>query len=724
MRYETARRGLLVVCCSLLCTPLYAATFEWMGVTGSTKSVLSEGLAIRTETQDTRLIGKLNVNGQQDLCPDGCVSFTGDPAPNERLVRAAGAYFGANKDDGDLSFRQWSVVNANSKLSQDLTLSRGEYTLKLGAIGFVDPVNLVKQNLHPDTHYQPAATNKPTAVSHELGLDWALKDAFLSAHFSPGGHDLSVTLGYQHVHWGEANFIALNSLAQINAPDARLLHQPNTPINEIFRPTPLLRLDTTLNETWSLEALYELGWVGAKPDPDGAFYSTLDVLGARTANLSLGNYSEDPNGLQRLPFPGNLLSDTSFTGQVLPQSYAQPDSFGKSMGQGGFKLSAWLPDFNGGTELDFYALNYHSQLPYLSAISATESCARNSTNIGEAFDDCYGFQLNPQGGNPLTIDTVKPFLDYPRNILMLGASFNTNLGNWSLAGEYSLRPQLPVQVAVVDVNFAALQPAFPKQDIPISLQTVIRYLPGAILKEPGALLGADPQKLAQFIQYALSDPTAVSTIPGASTAVPDYYEGYTGITVQPNQVVHGYVRLPVDQLDLTAIRIFGSSENPIGADQVQLVFETGFTHVWNFPARSQLQLEGGDNNDSHASPGVDGTGSGGVTNTARQNPTQQTHGFASAFAWGYRTLLRIEYDNLLPGINVKPTLLWSQDISGIAVLPMQNFVQGTKTYVVGCELESGNEWSGQLYYQGSTGGGTVNAQRDRDTIGLSVNYSF
>ena len=55
---------------------------------------------------------------------------------------------------------------------------------------------------------------------------------------------------------------------------------------------------------------------------------------------------------------------------------------------------------------------------------------------------------------------------------------------------------------------------------------------------------------------------------------------------------------------------------------------------------------------------------------------------------------------------------------------MQNFIENTITYAISTEIENGGPWSGQLIYQGSTSGGTVNTQRDRDVIGLQVAYTF
>ncbi len=722
------RHALLGGC--LIGTPALAADLEFGGVAITTKSRLSFGAAVRTEQPDPRLIGKLNLN--PNLCgPSDCISFAGDATQNQKLVNAPGAFFGSNKDNGDLNYRQWGLVSAVTKLSEDVTASWNDITLKVSAFGFFDPVNYSKDQYHPDTTFQPATTIRDPAVAHQLGKDWQLKDAFVTTKFSALDHDFNVSAGYQHIRWGESTFNALNSISQINPPSSVLLHQPGTPINEYFRPTPAILLGTQLVENVSLDLVYELGWEKAVPEPDGSFYSFLDVLKSNTALISLGQFHEDPQRKARLPFPGNAISNTSLTGEVLNERYGEP----RHQGQFGGKLTWYAADLNGGTEISFYALNYHSQLPYLSAIATDQSCMADSTSFVQAFVDCNGFiGLNPATGKePLPIDTLKIFADYPEDIQMFGTSFNTNIGKWSLAGEYSIRPNMPVQVDVTDLIFAGLQPAFPRQDLNLGLnaatiQQTISSLGGVIgglpVSDPGALLG-DVSALLNGLPTILNVVgNGGVTIPGRRSAVPDYLEAYRGFTVQPHQTIRGYQRLVVDQLDLTGIRAIGSSDNPIGADQILLLTEVGFTHIWNMPQRSQLQLEGGDNNDTHASPGADGTGNNGQTDARRLNPTQQTKGFASSFAWGYRLLAQFEYDNLLWDLNFKPSIQWQQDLSGISPQPVQNFIAGTKTYVVGTVIESGTQWSGQIFYQGSTGGGSVNTQRDRDVIGLALSYTF
>lgn len=722
MKKNKLRRALEGIAgCALAWAGAASATdLDFGAVTGTLKNTVSIGVGVRTEKADDRLLGKLNVPGQSHLCPDGCISFAGDPAPNQRLVNAKGGYFGAVKDNGDMNFHQWGFTSGYSKLSSDLTLNWEQFTFKLGALGFFDGVNYFKDQHHNDTNFQPATTGPFGAMRIKTGRDIELKDAFVAAKLSAFDHDFNLSAGYLHLRWGESNFFALNSLNEINPPDARLLHQPGTPINEVFRPTPLLLLNTQIADGLALDLLYQLAWVPVQPDPQGGFNSFVDIVDGTNVPIALSQFSEDPDGRQRLPAPANFISNTSLRGGVINESFGHPNH----NGQFGGKLTWYAADFNGGTEFGFYALYYHSRLPYVSVTATAESCARNSVTIADAVVACNGFKLNRLGGKePLPIDTFREYLDYPQNIQLYGVSFNTNVGKWSLAGEYSFRPNLPLQVHVPDLVFAALQPAFPRRDISIPGGVAAGLAFGA-LQNPSGALDLDPQRVQGLLDYLAQHPTAPAIIPGGRNALPDYIEGYRGFQTQPGQIIHGYERFAVDEVDITAIRALGESDNPIGADQVIFLAELGFTHIWGLPSRDRLQLEGGDNNNSHHSPGADGSGNGGVPDTRRFNPHQQVDGFASGFAWGYRLWLRSEYDNLVLGLNFKPSLFFGQDVSGIGPQPMQNFIAGNKIYVLGTEVEAGGPLSGQVFYQGSTGGGSVNTQRDRDIIGLSVSYTF
>jgi hypothetical protein len=686
---RTVLRGagiLLMTCCG---GPALALDYSWGDLNLTLKNRFSVGAAFRMEERDDDLIGKLNVPGQQDLCDaNNCISFTGDPAPNQRLVDAKGAFFGHAADDGNLNYDQHDIVAGATKFSSDLAVGWKEWQFKARGIAFYDTVNRGRKDFHTNTQFQPAETSRPERVENDIGADVDLYDAYVVRNFTLGERNVAVSVGKQILRWGESNFIALNSLSEINPPDANRLYLPGSEINEVFQPVPLLLISGDLFKDISAEFFYQFGWRPVRPPAAGSFFSDIEAAGGREfAQIGLGMAPEDPNGEFRLAGLAQLLTSTSLRALVDDRSRRPEDG-----GQYGLRLNYFAENLNGGTELGFYAMNYHSRLPYLSVRATDDSCLRDSATFLLAAIDCQGFNPvsppNPIGLEPLPIDTLGVLLDYPEDIRLYGISFNTNLGSWSLAGEYSYRPDLPVQVGITDVIFAGLQPAFPRQDLPI-----------VGLPVPGT-----------------------PVLPGARSAVPDFLSQYRGIDIAGGQYIPGFERLKVGQLDLTAIRTVSSS-NPIGADQIIFLAEVGATHVIDMPDLDELPFEGGIyHRNTHPSPGADGTGSGGVPDTRRFNPTQQTGGFAEDFAWGYRLVALFEYNDVFTGVNFKPLLAFFHDVDGIAPSPMQNFIEGRRQFTLGTDVIFEGGWTGQVFYQGFTG--RNHTLRDRDFLSFSLSYTF
>jgi hypothetical protein len=685
MRMVLRGAGVLLMACS---GPVLALDYSWGDLNLTLKNRFSVGAAFRMEERDDDLIGKLNVPGQQDLCTaDDCMSLSGDPAPNQRLVDAEGAFVGHAADDGNLNYDQYDVVAAATKLTSELSLGWGNWQFKARGIAFYDSENRGRKDFHTNTRFQPARTPRSSVIESELGSDVDLYDAFVSSAFQFGERAVSVSVGKQILRWGESTFIALNSLSEINPPDENRLYLPGGQINEIFQPVPLLLVSADIVPNVAAEFFYQYGWRRVRPAAAGGFFSYLEVGGmADTALLGLGQFSEDPEGQYAPAGPASLITSASRTAQVV-RGIGEPEDGG----QYGLRVNYFAEQLNGGTEFGFYAMNYHSRLPYQSVIAAQDSCMRDSANFAVAFLDCSGFNgsLNPGvGEEPLPVDTLKIFLEYPEDIRLYGISFNTNLGSWSLAGEYAYRPNLPVQVSIPDVIFTGLQPAFPRQDVPAGI-----------------------------------GPISIGTIPGARSAAPAFLNVYRGVEINGGDIVSGFERLKVGQLGMTAIRTISSS-NPIGADQIILLVEAGATHVLDMPDRDELQFEGGlFHINSHASPGADGSGlPNGTPDPRRLNPTQQTEGFADDFAWGYRLVSRLEYNDVIEGINFKPTLGFFHDVDGIGVFPAQNFIEGRKQFLVGTEFDLEGGWSGTVFYQGSTG--RLAPFRDRDFLSFSLSYTF
>jgi Protein of unknown function (DUF1302). len=90
----------------------------------------------------------------------------------------------------------------------------------------------------------------------------------------------------------------------------------------------------------------------------------------------------------------------------------------------------FLPELNN-TEIGLYHINYHSRLPLVSGVRGTTSSA-------------------------LATGSATYYADYPENIRLWGISFNTaGPGGVALQGEYSYRPNLPLQLSAPDLLLAA-----------------------------------------------------------------------------------------------------------------------------------------------------------------------------------------------------------------------------------------------------------------------------
>jgi hypothetical protein len=580
------------------------------------------------------------------------------------------------------------MVYGTARWTTDLQFKWGDLGLHLRGLGIFDEVNTDFTETHPNTRYQPAETKRSKRIEDIGGKRLDLLDAYVTYPLSLGGRVYHLSVGEQRIRWGEANTIQLNSIGEINPIDANLLTFPGAELADIFLPVGLATLSTDLTENLALEVLYQYRWEPTEAHAAGSFLSTSDGLaGGDYAVLAEGQASEDPRFIGTPQSTFGLISSSSFSVPIMPPSFGAA----RDGGQYGFSLRGYLPDFMSGTELAFYALNYHSRLPYLSMISADESCWRDSANFAEAIVDCRGFNgtLNPTGLGlePVPLDTARVVIDYPEDIHMFGVSFNTTVGLWSLAGEYSFRPNLPLLVQQQDTVFAAANPIFPRQELVI----------------PG-----------------------VATIPTAEIAAPDFLETrYRGNrNIQPNTLIRGYEREKVGQLSLTGIRVLSGTGNPVGADQILLLVEAGFTHVLDMPGLDELQFDGGGADATHFSPGADGSGDG-VQETRRTVPTMQTDGFADDFAGGYRVLARLEYNNLVEWVPVvRPLFAFFHDVKGVAPRPMQNFIEGRKQLVIGSGFEFSQKLSGQVLYTAFAGGGSLNTMSDRDFLSLYLAYSF
>ena len=368
-----------------------------------------------------------------------------------------------------------------------------------------------------------------------------------------------------------------------------------------------------------------------------------------------------------------------------------------------------------------------------------------------------GLQL--LGTGPVTdavpLDEVEFVLEYPEDIRLYGMSFNTAFGDLSLQGEFAYRPNMPVQVDAEDLTFAALGTTLASGHRPLATDAPAGTPTCATLAPvPGA-----PELVSQSGDntFNLIPPTGSGEngdggdAPSVQRSFPAFITSYRGITLgenEPNAYIRGYERIQALQFNLGATYILGATQNPIGADQIILLFEAGANRLLNPPDRSLYQIEA-PGTYRHASAGVvdeDSRAPGDPNATPEQirqdapgcyegicvagsdglrfNPQQETRQYTTTSAWGYRVIGIVRYESVLPGISIQPFFIVAHDVNGISPGPGENFVEGRKQFYLNVETRYKSSWSLNTGYGWFTGGGSQNLLRDRDFASLYVRYQF
>jgi hypothetical protein len=724
LRYSAGRYSTALFLCGLSTSAL-AFRFEFAGVEGSLANLFTVGAHMRMQDPAQNLIGKSNLNS--NLCStDRCIGLMDAGATAEQLefIRAPGAY-SLNGDNGNLNYDRNDVVSAAMKYTADLSMSYQDYGLFARGLFLYDPVNVNfnerRTNLAsgPALNQRgPASVRRSNATVEDLGTNSELYDAYIFGKNTIGNYDVSWRLGQQLINWGESTFLVLNSINSINPPSESRLFTPGFDLKEIFTPIPAAYFNTQLTDSLSMEGFYQFGWRGIEAAGAGGFFSTTDLnvpggnyddRNGNYAALLLGSNAEDPLQLERLQGPAGVVQTLGLTNTSITILRTQ-DRTPSDTGQYGLSFK-FLSETLNSTQFGLFYLNYHSRLPIASAIAAHRSCLRtvdrnqpkpnaaqiatctpatNPAIMGMSKEERYA-----AGFDGLPGDSINIVLEYPENIQLYGFSFNTNVGDFAIQGEYAFRTNLPVQVDLEDVIFAASQPAFPRVNINLPADAAGVMVPGVTL------------------------PAAGITVPGARVSSPDFIETVfrKNPDVLPRSFIRGYESLKVGQFDVAATYVLGPG-NFMGADQWILLGEAGFTHIVDMPKQSEGAFFEGPGTNTHPTPGRLE-----LNSQLPLNPVQQRGGFVTPFSWGYRILSILSYKGLPGGLELQPQTTFFHDVNGVGPGPAQNFVEGRKEVNMTMNLSKGS-FKVAGGYTWFFGGAERNLRRDRDFATLAARYEF
>ncbi|MBM7060671.1 DUF1302 domain-containing protein [Pseudomonas sp. UL073] len=313
------------------------------------------------------------------------------------------------------------------------------------------------------------------------------------------------------------------------------------------------------------------------------------------------------------------------------------------------------------TEFAAYFMNYHSRMPYYSMITGP-----HTADFGFAGNLCANAGVSGAAcsglanalGGAYRLGTSKYFADYPEDIRLYGLSFATTLATGT------------------------------------AIQGELSYRPNAPLQ----INGTD-MTLAML---------------GTPSVSPVYSSGLYGVA--NNQTISGYQRKEMTQLQGGATHIFNQVA---GADRLILIGEAAIVHTGGLDNKYGLRF------------GRDGAFGQGVladnalcrTSTNTTNPQYcNDEGFTTATAWGYRLRGTLDYRDVLPQLNLRPSLAFSHDVKGYGP-SISPFIEGSKAVSLGVDADLRSFYTASLSYTNYFDG-KYNTQVDRDFVALSFGVNF
>ena len=606
-----------------------AADFEVGDYEIKFDSILSYGAAWRMEDQANHLIHPGNMAGG-----------------------TAGSSVG---DDGNLNFDKGDLVSSVFKGVHDLSIDGGSHGAFIRFNYWYDHV-VSEENMphgHAGNNYYPdTKLNDDIFDDYSQGKGIELLDAFVYANFDLGSMPASVRLGRQVLSWGESTFI-FNGINDINPLDVNAARRPGAEIKEALLPVGMFSTSIGLTNSLNLEAFYQYEWDNTKLDGCGTYFSSVDIIGGS----GCGKVTLNP---QLVPGdPDSYLSDFE---SVQAGAYigSNPTLEASDSGQWGANLRYYSLDL--GAEFGVYYLNLHNNTPIISAYNWIEDPRASQQGVSPLD---LGFTWSSPNGYP--IDGPRLVLEYPEDTEVYGFSFSTNLGLWSVSGEYSYRDGVPVQINTTEILTTGLRPNVPST----------------------------------------------------------FSNRFNNTAFGGDGLAHGYDRLDVSQTQLSFVRFV---DRLWGSDRMTFVGEVAMNNVHDMPGLQEqrygrLPLYGKCLTQADMSPLIGAAEQAGLSGVAQQFQSQvgNCEGFATSTSWGYRTRFQFEYSNVWQGWGLNPTIQFNHDVNGYST--NSNFIEGRKSLGLNLVADYLSTYKVSLGYT-MYSDEELDPLSDRDYASVSFSYAF
>jgi hypothetical protein len=572
------------------------------------------------------------------------------------------AHGGTRQNSGNID--DGTLNYEQGDLVSNMFRTTGELTLRWGGFGAY-----VRGYGYYD--YENMENNRPrtqlTAEAEEqVGRGANLLDAYVSSRFDLGDIPMLVRLGQQVVNWGESRFFASSGLNVANPVDVPRFQQPTSTPRDLRRPVGMIWSAAHLSPLLILEGYYQYEWRKTVLPAGGTYYSANDGLspGGRFIQVS-GTASQFGTDLSELyGIPGDQLEAAgipAFDPDYLQVNRRISADRPSNQGQYGITLQSIVPQLNE-TKFALHFANYHSKLPFFGAISpSVEGYVQYSVQAIQAQTEAL-----VQAG-------VDPSLAIPA----AGAS---QYNKFQADVQYFL--QYPENIKMLG----------------LSLNTTSSHTGTAYFGEIGHHFDAPmPMHLGDLLDEALPGSSRDDPVPPIDLA-----------QISPEELASDYANKRIDPIlerDKTftlvgATQFLGAR---LGAAASVINLELAWLHIWDMPSKSDLLF---------TAPGL-------VVTQYRPRDA-----FGNADSWGYRFGFSLSYPNVFGGLNLRPRVLWSQDVDGNSPVGVGPFREGRKALSVGIQAEYIKRLRADLSFNSIFGAGKWNLVNDRDNINLSIRYSF
>jgi hypothetical protein len=581
-----------------------------------------------------------------------------------------GTQYSVNADDGNLNYgKGWA--SQLLKGNHDLEVRYGNF----GALARGYWYNDLKADETARTPLSDQARDRTVKGAQLLDLYGRVKTDVA------GGLPFDLRIGRQVLSLGESTFIP-NGINVVNAADLSKLRVPGSELKEALLPVNMVKASIGLTPEITVEPFWLLEFRRNELEPAGTYFSTNDFAtrGGRTVWLGFGSIADQ----------GSTIGGIS---RAEDRDAGNFNQFGVSTRI----LAAGLNN----TEFGLYYARYNSRSPVISARTPTTPIDTNLTGpLTAAF---------LRGGLPAAQASAQAAAIF--QMIVKSSLAPTTLTPVEIATLQSPQVQAAIagdrQIALLTAAASGRYFTEYAEDLSLFGLSFNTALGGSGISWQGEVsLKNDVPLQVDDVEVLFA--TLSSLAPQFASA--NQLGNYLG---QYGREISGYRRHRVWTAQSTLTKVFGPT---LGSQQLTVLGEVG--GVWaNLPSKDVLRYDG---------PATFSSASQTFMNTAGfpQVPATATAAFADRFSWGYQLLARLDYNNVLPNVNLQPTVAFTHDVKGVTPLPLGNFIPGRKSVNVAVEFTYRNAWSLELRYVNFTGAGKFNLLSDRDYVATTLKYSF